>query len=901
MHKVFIQFLLIISILFFIGGCNIGKPSSPSVSDQEEIPDDEEDNEDEEDNTVKDIDKSFWGPWLGVGTDNTWYISGSQILVNGSSRNYLTADSNSIILDDGALTFDSSDILRYSFNQSTVPVYLFRASGATNRFTAKVEGEVTNVAGARSLSSLGGIDVIIQNLNNPEDSQQVITDEDGNLEAVDTIIGDDYRISIPEQDGISEVIDADVTPLFNGQDLGIINLINDGANFKMNLTTDERLDLLRADGSTEYTVTLQISNIGTRDMDEAQYTITPTNGLTISSGQISDILGTVFAGETKTIDLGVMCPLISEDYKDMELEISVNDIYKTQTWTETLTLRFLKITNQFSLCVKSEEIHSIDGLVLDPEGIATPFHVDSFDILINFIRKTGEWTVIFGGGGTGSETKYALGIDPEIDTVHNYMYPFDDYLRNNLFGEDYFSILTDASTGEPNNSFDSSTEMVVGQTLMQYLGAKDVDIYSFNFADTSRINFVSEDSDSGTTPSDILFSGSYGDEEILPGNTGSLQKSGHKFGGWGYFPIILEDTWNTFPIDAINPKSSLYTLYSTWIPENKMIKSISCGWYHALYLKNDGTLWGAGYFNGYIRHIPTHLMNDVEYALCGSSHNFIIKTDGSLWARGSNDYGELGTGNTTIHQSAFTQITSDVMKVAHGPNGGWHTLILKNDGTLYSTGNNDYGQLGLGDDTQRTSPTFVMSDVADIGAGKSHSLILKKDNTLWSVGSNFSGQLGVGDTVNRLIPEQILTDVQKVSAGGDFSMILKTDGTLWMCGENYYGQLGFGDKIDRPTPTQLMSDVSDISAGNYSALILKTDGTLWGTGSNYDNQLGLENIDIVLSPTQILSNVAVIDISDNASMVIKTDGTLWATGINGNGMFGDGTTIDKSIFEQIYP
>jgi alpha-tubulin suppressor-like RCC1 family protein len=86
--------------------------------------------------------------------------------------------------------------------------------------------------------------------------------------------------------------------------------------------------------------------------------------------------------------------------------------------------------------------------------------------------------------------------------------------------------------------------------------------------------------------------------------------------------------------------------------------------------------------------------------------------------------------------------TMDSVKTASA--GDRHSLIVKSDHTLWSTGNNFFGQLGDGGQYNNSNiPIKVLDNVDDISAGYGHSLALRKDNTVWGAGWGSSGQLGI--------------------------------------------------------------------------------------------------------------------------------------------------------------
>jgi alpha-tubulin suppressor-like RCC1 family protein len=113
--------------------------------------------------------------------------------------------------------------------------------------------------------------------------------------------------------------------------------------------------------------------------------------------------------------------------------------------------------------------------------------------------------------------------------------------------------------------------------------------------------------------------------------------------------------------------------------------------------------------------------------------------------------------------------------------GGYHSLFLKGDGSLWGVGNRFEGQLGDGNFAFGLSQPvqIVPSNVVSIAGGLKHSLFLKADGGLWAMGENLDGQLGNGtyDRVN--VPELIVTnDVTAMAGGMYYSVFLKSDGSL---------------------------------------------------------------------------------------------------------------------------
>ncbi len=163
--------------------------------------------------------------------------------------------------------------------------------------------------------------------------------------------------------------------------------------------------------------------------------------------------------------------------------------------------------------------------------------------------------------------------------------------------------------------------------------------------------------------------------------------------------------------------------------------------------------------------------------------------------------------------------------------GGYHTLFLKADGSLWGVGYNSEGGLGDGTTTDRTSPVQAATGVIACAAGMSHSLFVKTDGTLWAMGANWCGQLGVATGgADRTSPVQVATGVAACATGDDHSLFVKTDGSLWAMGNNSFGQLGDGTTANRNPPVQVATGVATCAGGGNAQPVCEDRWQLVGNG-----------------------------------------------------------------------
>jgi alpha-tubulin suppressor-like RCC1 family protein len=195
--------------------------------------------------------------------------------------------------------------------------------------------------------------------------------------------------------------------------------------------------------------------------------------------------------------------------------------------------------------------------------------------------------------------------------------------------------------------------------------------------------------------------------------------------------------------------------------------------------------------------IFTEIETNVISLAAGYNYTMLIKGDGTLWAVGAGGEGRLGSGNTTTVNKGFIKIEigTDNAKVFAGK---WnHTMLIKNSGALLAAGGNGSGQLGIGTTTNNSKFTevvdaegIVISGVALVSLGESHSMILKNDGTLFATGNNSDLRLGLKGATNRKKAEKALDSVVGVAAGFNHTLAVTEDGRLWAAGSNTNGQFG---------------------------------------------------------------------------------------------------------------
>jgi alpha-tubulin suppressor-like RCC1 family protein len=244
--------------------------------------------------------------------------------------------------------------------------------------------------------------------------------------------------------------------------------------------------------------------------------------------------------------------------------------------------------------------------------------------------------------------------------------------------------------------------------------------------------------------------------------------------------------------------------------------SVAGGSGSVIAIKTDQTMWSWGRgSNGALgsgattsRSSPVQVGTRAIWRLAsaGTDHGHAIDTSGRIWSWGLATNGATGRGTTTANSSPVQIGTLTTW--ASVSSGKFHSLALKADSTLWAWGINTAGQLGLGaptDTASRSSPVQVgtLATWAQASAGYDHALGIKQDGTLWTWGGNNYGQLGQVGTIQSPVQVGTLAIWSQVVGGSAFSMAVQNDGSLWSWGYNVYGHLGLGDIGSRSSPVQV--------------------------------------------------------------------------------------------------
>ena len=372
-----------------------------------------------------------------------------------------------------------------------------------------------------------------------------------------------------------------------------------------------------------------------------------------------------------------------------------------------------------------------------------------------------------------------------------------------------------------------------------------------------------------------------------------------------------------------------------------------------------------GAYNGE-SYLGDNINNPIIGGSAGGDHSIILDANGLVYTFGYNTYGQLGDGSTTNRTVPVKVVKGEYNGnnyLGDNPNNpiiavsaGVHfSLALAADGTLYSFGDNAYGQLGDSSNVLKTSPVKVMkgeyngtrylgdyinNPIILISAGRDHSIVLAANGNVFAFGRNGYGELGDSSIIKKNIPVKVkmgeysgnrflgdnpLNPIVSLSAGIYHSMALGNNGTVYTFGWNAYGQLGDNTTSNRSIPVKVLkgayvgtthlgdnpnSRIVSVSAGLSHSIALDAEGAVYAFGENLYGQLGNNTNTNSSIPVRVLKGTykGTTYLGDNSSnpgiaisvgiyhsTVVALDGTVYSFGWNLEGQLGDNTITNRNI------
>ncbi|DBA03258.1 TPA: hypothetical protein N0F65_011617 [Lagenidium giganteum] len=313
-----------------------------------------------------------------------------------------------------------------------------------------------------------------------------------------------------------------------------------------------------------------------------------------------------------------------------------------------------------------------------------------------------------------------------------------------------------------------------------------------------------------------------------------------------------------------------------------------------------------------LEHVPFFSGKNVRDVSGGNEVLAVVMKDGAVYTCGLNKSGQCGNGTfeerviLAMPVRALSGIAIDMVAAA---NGCEHMLAVASDGSVYSWGYNDRGQLGLGSTISKShTPRLVESlrekhVITFAAVSYHHSAVVSSTGELLTFGMNDCGQLGLDHTQHQHTPQLVdaLSSqvVTRVACGLYHTVAVTAGGEVYAFGKNDYGQLGLGHTRNVKVPNLVKVAVGDsdekvtsTSCGYYHTVAITEKGKLITWGRNDYGQLGIGSKDHKHTPQYVplplSSKLKKASCGCYHTLILLTNGRVMVFGRNNKGQLGAG-------------
>ncbi|KAK5898983.1 hypothetical protein CesoFtcFv8_008507 [Champsocephalus esox] len=282
---------------------------------------------------------------------------------------------------------------------------------------------------------------------------------------------------------------------------------------------------------------------------------------------------------------------------------------------------------------------------------------------------------------------------------------------------------------------------------------------------------------------------------------------------------FLKSNGNAFIIPIMeSPAGSRVRGKQEFVKFKDKIKTVSCGDDTVTLLSKGGQVLCV---DRKLVPRPMKTLCAVSQVACGSHHAVALTKDGQVYTWGQGSRGQLGLGERQPSTESPQHLNSlSAVPLVQVAAGGGQSFALSVSGAVFSWGSNHCGQLGLGDTTDRHTPTPVhclnSKKSTHIACGKAHTATLTKDGGVFTFGSGEYGQLGHNSFRDELRPRLVAelwgAKVTKIACGRHHTLVLTDSERVYSFGCGEQGQLGHGEESHPsvPLPVQLPQDTNNV-------------------------------------------------------------------------------------------
>ena len=315
----------------------------------------------------------------------------------------------------------------------------------------------------------------------------------------------------------------------------------------------------------------------------------------------------------------------------------------------------------------------------------------------------------------------------------------------------------------------------------------------------------------------------------------------------------------------------------------------------------------------------------IKKVVASAANTAAVDDEGNLYTAGDNLRGQLArTLDFYVDEDSVLTKVSTSAKTIDVALGVDHIVVLDENGEVWTAGCNQYGALGIDENAGKywygtqieTLRKVTVGDgsvkIRAVAAGQYHTILIDENGGVWTAGYNSDGQLGRSENVNSGTPNTVfkkaegLDNVKIVGASGGtaHTVLLDESGNVWTAGNNLHGQLGrqtaknVDSKFEKVTDGISGVKITAIAAGSRYTVLLDESGNVWTAGSNGYGELGRETngkSSSVFGKADLQGATAAKFIAaGGTTIVIDTDGNVRTSGINGHGQLGRDTGSESS-------